>query len=255
MDISFIRWLIEDVGSLVVVMVLGAMVANRSLEYLREQAEAEKVRQKSWDEQRRDDNKAFIEMMGGLKLSIEAQTLGIKQSTDLAKERDIAGLAYQNTSSNALNELVVNVQKLAGVPDGVRKANDTLGVITKQQTVMSEGEAKHDLEMRQQLAKTNNALVEMQKELKRMSVAMGKLPDTMQATIAPLVGMMQTVLSTAQATNARLDDMPFMPIGETDKTVYASTNGDAPHPAIEVIPTPNPSPLNGEGNSATGGES
>jgi hypothetical protein len=249
MDLEFIKWLVQDIGGLLVVIILGAMVANRALVYLSKQAEADEVRQKSWDDIRKQDNDAWLALMSGQRVAMETLNQTIRD------ERTVT-MAYQNTTSTALAKLLAIVQDLQGVPMGIKKAQDTLDVINKKQVGISEAESKHDLEMRQQLAKTNNALVEMQKEVKRMAVAMEKLPATMQATIAPLVGMMEMVLSTAQATQSKLDDMPLMPVGDnhhadlmTDKTHYASSNGDAPHPAIEVI-----TPSSNDVNNATGGE-
>jgi hypothetical protein len=227
--------LVERVGVPFALVVIFSMIAGRFLTYLDNQQKSDLSERQSWDKIRKDDNQQWMTLINGLKMNIESQGLAQAEFYKTVSQDRITSVAYQNTTSTALADLLTISKDLRGVPDGVRKTNETLGVINKRQLEINDLETKHDLEMRQQLEKTNSALLEMQRELKHITTAMEKLPVTMQATIAPLVGMMETVLTTAQATQARLDDLPLMPMVETDKTDYVATNGDAPDP---VAPLP-----------------
>jgi len=238
-DAEFIKWLVQDFGMVAVVIVLGAMVASKWLEYLRQQANADILQQKAYDKQKTDDSRAWLELISGLKISIDGQNMIIIQAQQTTQDRDIVAMAYQNTSTSALTELVIGTKKLNSLPDGLRQANESLGKIHKMQFVSHEDDVKSAFAVKSQLEKTDKAIGAMQVEVRRLAVAMEKLPSTLQNTIAPLVGMMQSALATAQS---GLDDMPLVqledgvdaltPVMVVD-TSYASSNGDSPPPLHE----------------------
>jgi len=230
-DAEFIKWLVQDFGMVAVVIVLGAMVASKWLEYLRQQANADILQQKAYDKQKTDDSRAWLELISGLKISIDGQNMIIIQAQQTTKDRDIVAMAYQNTSTSALTELVIGTKKLNSLPDGLRQANESLGKIHKMQFVSHEDDVKSAFAVKSQLEKTDKTIGAMQGELRRLAVAMEKLPSTLQNTIAPLVVMMQSVLATAQS---RLEDGvdALTPVMVVD-TSYASSNGDSPPPLHE----------------------
>lgn len=230
MDVGFLTWAIDNLGGTLLVIVLGAMVFNRFLRHLDEQSENERARQMSWDAIRKSDNEAWLSLVAGHKVAIEALGLGVAELHRTIKEDKVSMIAYQNTSTSALTELVVNVQKLAGLPAGVRAANDAISELGKGQRLMIEGDSRTELEHKRDMAKINTALAEMQSEIKKMATAMERLPNEMQATIAPLVGMMNVVISTAQATQARLDDMP-LGLGLVENGLLQ----EKPHPLTPLV--------------------
>lgn len=206
--------IIERFGVSVAIVIIFSMVAARFLGYLDNRADADEARQKSWDGIRKDDNQQWITTMTSHKVAIEGLGLSFAELLKTIKEDRITWMAYQNTTSSALSGLVVNVQHLMALPAGMNKANDSLTQISKGQRIQLEESSRGELEFKKELAKTNNALVEMQREVKKLATSMDALPDTMKAALspvfAPLVVMMEQVLSSAQATQAKIDDLPLM---------------------------------------------
>ena len=224
----------ERFGVAVALVIIFSLVMNRFLSYLDNRAEADEQRQKSWDEIRRGDR----DVVSGLQTAIQMQTAVISDlSKSISDERTLL-LAFQNTATNALADLLSITKELRGVPADVRKANDTLGIIHKGQVGLVEMEARRELETKAELARMNNAMLGIQAAVTRLETAVAGLPKAVQQSLTPIVTTLEDVLKMARDTSQKIDDLPLI-VGENSH-VEKELSEDKPHPLA-------PSPLHGEG--------
>ena len=218
--------IIERFGVSVALVIIFSMVAARFLGYLDNRADADESRQKSWDDIRKNDNQQWAQLLTGQTVAIQGLGLTQTEFYKMVKDDRVTMMAYQNTTSTALAELLVAIKDLRTLPDTLKKVQTDLSAqLTKMQNVAIETESRHHLESTKHSANTNNAILEVQKGIVRIEKALEKLPVAMQATLSPMVTMLEQVLSSAQATQAKIDDMPL-----ADKVVEKDL--------LEVIPTP-----------------
>lgn len=152
-----------------------------------------------------------------------------KMRTDgIVRDKQIADLSAEIVSLTALRD--ADVKKIQQLSDKVAsletagkakdKEIDSLKIrVTSQEALMTQ---KDD-------------------EISRLNGQIAELQNQHQADAEKIRLLEEAKVSTGETLVVELS-----PNG-TDKTLYASTN--APH----IIPTPNPSPLHGEGNKATDG--
>ena len=198
--------ILERFGVAVALVVIFSLVMNRFLSYLDNRTEAEELRQKSWDDIRRGDREAVT----GLQVAITMQTGVISDlSKNISDERTLL-LAFQNTATNALSELLMITKEFRGVPADVRKTNETLGIIQKGQVVITESEARRELETKAELARMNNAMLGIQAAVTRLETAVAGLPKAVQQSLTPIVTTLEDVLKTARDTSQKIDDLPLM---------------------------------------------
>jgi hypothetical protein len=216
----------ERFGVSVAIVIIFSMVAARFLGYLDNRAEADESRQKSWDGIRKEDNQQWAQLLTGQTMAIQAMGLTQSEFYKMVKDDRVTMVAYQNTTSTALAELLVAIKDVRGLPDSLKKVQADLSAqLTKTQNAFIEAESRHHLENTKHSANTNNAILEVQKGILRIEKALAQLPVAMQTTMLPMVTMLEQVLVTAQTTQNKIDDLPLV-------------NSHVEKDLLEVIPTP-----------------
>lgn len=223
------KWILENVVSWMIVFFgMGGMFVI-FIRYLSQREKADAVRDSAIMQSQKDDNqqwrdtiKAMVSdinhIMAGQKVAIEGLGLSHSELYKTMKDDKTVMMAYQNTTSTALAELLVTIKDLRGLPDALKKAQaDLTSQLTKMQTAVVETESRHHLEQTKHSASTNNAILEVQRGLSRIEKSIGELPSAMKETIAPMVALLEQVFETAQATQAKIDDLPLA--GELDNLV------------------------------------
>lgn len=250
-----VKWLIENVVNWMIVFLgMGGMFVM-FIRYLSQQAKANSARdatvlqtQKDDNQQWRDTIKVVIDdithVMQGQKIAIEGLGLSNAELYKLIKDDRVTMMAYQNTTSTALADLLGMTKEFRGMPADLRKANDTLGVIQKGQVGLSENESRRELETKAELARMNNAMLGIQTSMTKLEKAFENLPMAVQKAIAPtltpIVAGIEELLRTARDTSKKIDDLPLM-VGENSLIEKELSEGK------EITPPPSPLPTSGEG--------
>lgn len=228
------KWILENVVSWMIVFFgMGGMFVI-FIRYLSQREKADAMRdsailqtQKDDNQQWRDTIKAMVtdinHVMAGQKVAIEGLGLSHSELYRTMKEDRTVMMAYQNTTSTALAELLVTIKDIRGLPDALKKVQaDLTGQLTKVQTAVIETESRHHLEATKNSASTNNAMLELQRSMTRVEKAIEKLPRTMQNTLTPVVAMLEKLIETAQATHNKIDDLPLDKLIEIEKDLSES---------------------------------
>lgn len=225
--------IIERFGVAVALVIIFTMIAARFLNYLDNRADADEARQKSWDEIRKQDNQQWVALLGGQKVALDSAVMSISELHKSITEDRTRNMAYQNTSTTALAELLTILKEWRGVPADMKKANETLGIIQKGQVGLTESEARRELETKAELARMNNVMLGIQTAIAKLETAVGQLPMAVQKVVAPTFAPILTAI----------DELLVVAKDTQNKLVEKNLG--------EAIPTPNPSPLNGGGGLVT----
>lgn len=182
MDISNI---IERFGVAVALVIIFTFIATRFLNYLDAQREDEAKERELWSKVRESENTRWADMFTTQKIASDAQVMAIAELNKSIVEERTRSMAYQNTSTTALTELLTLVKELRGLPDGVRQANSTLGIIQKSQVGLTENEARRELEFKSELARMNNVMLGIQTAITKLEIAVTQLPMAVQKAVTP----------------------------------------------------------------------